>query len=61
VPHPSIPDLRLVALPLSFDRERALHRAPPPAVGEHTADVLRGVGYDDDEIAALAARGVISA
>lgn len=60
VPHPSIPDLRLVALPLSFDGERALHRSPPPAVGEHTADVLREVGYDDDEIAALAARGVIS-
>ena len=42
--HPSIPDLRLTALPLSFDGERALHRSAPPAVGEHTAEVLRRGG-----------------
>jgi crotonobetainyl-CoA:carnitine CoA-transferase CaiB-like acyl-CoA transferase len=58
LPHPSIPELRLAALPLSFDHERALHRSPPPAVGEHSADVLREVGYTDDEIAALAKDGV---
>jgi len=57
--HPSIPDLRLTALPLSFDGERALHRSAPPAVGEHTAEVLLEAGYENDEIAALAAEGVI--
>ena len=31
--HPSIPDLRLTALPLSFDGERALHRSAPPGFG----------------------------
>lgn len=61
LPHPAIPDLRLPALPLSFDRERAVHRSAPPAVGQHTAEVLAEAGYDDDTIAALAARGVISA
>jgi formyl-CoA transferase/CoA:oxalate CoA-transferase len=60
LPHPSIPDLRLPALPLSFDRERAVHRSPPPAVGQHTAEILAEVGYDDETIAALAARGVIT-
>ena len=60
LPHPSIPELRLPALPLSFDHERAVHRTPPPAVGEHTAEILAEVGYDDETIAALAARGVIS-
>jgi crotonobetainyl-CoA:carnitine CoA-transferase CaiB-like acyl-CoA transferase len=59
VPHPSIPDLRLAAVPLSFDGERAAHRSAPPLVGEHTAEVLREVGYSDDEIATLAAEGVI--
>jgi crotonobetainyl-CoA:carnitine CoA-transferase CaiB-like acyl-CoA transferase len=57
--HPSIPDLTLTALPLSFDGERALHRSSPPSVGEHTAEVLLEVGYENDEIAALAAEGVI--
>jgi len=61
VPHPTIPDLRLTALPLSLDGERCLHRSAPPAVGEHSAEVLHEAGYRDEEIAALAAEGVIRA
>ncbi|MGI8861294.1 MAG: CaiB/BaiF CoA transferase family protein [Gaiellaceae bacterium] len=59
VEHPSIPDLRLAALPLSFDGARAEHRLPPPLLGEHSEEVLREVGYSAEEIAELAADGVI--
>lgn len=59
VEHEDIADLRLPALPLSFDRERATHASAPPAVGEHTAEILEEVGYSQDEIAALARDGVI--
>lgn len=59
LPHPAIPDLRLAALPLSLDGERCLHRSAPPAIGEHSAEVLREVGYGDDEIGRLAEEGVI--
>ena len=59
VEHPAIPELRLPALPLSFDRERATHASPPPLVGEHTAEILEEIGYSAEEIAALARDGVI--
>ena len=59
LPHPTIDDLRLPALPLSFDRERLRHRSAPPLVGAHTAEILREAGYDDGTVQRLAADGVV--
>jgi crotonobetainyl-CoA:carnitine CoA-transferase CaiB-like acyl-CoA transferase len=59
IEHAAIPDLRLPALPLSFEGERATHASAPPSVGEHTADILAEAGYSPDEIDALARDGVI--
>ena len=59
IPHELISELRLPAVPLSFDGELATHRLSPPMLGEHTAEVLAEAGYSDHEIAALVADGVI--
>jgi formyl-CoA transferase/CoA:oxalate CoA-transferase len=59
LPHPGIPDLKLPALPLSFDGERARHRTAPPAVGEHTREILGDLGFAPEDIRALADAGVV--
>ncbi|HEX2049385.1 MAG TPA: CaiB/BaiF CoA-transferase family protein [Actinomycetota bacterium] len=39
---------------------RDLVRLPPPALGEHTDEVLRAAGVDDDRIARLRGAGVVA-
>jgi crotonobetainyl-CoA:carnitine CoA-transferase CaiB-like acyl-CoA transferase len=35
------------------------HRSAPPTLGQHNGEVLRGLGFSDDEMAILAERRVI--
>ena len=58
-PHPAVPDLRLVDMPVSADGARAAHRLPPPLLGEHTDAVLAELGYTAGEVAALRRSGAV--
>ena len=59
VPHPQVPDLRTVAIPVSVDGERVSYRTPPPGLGADTANVLTEAGYSEDEVVGLAAAGIV--
>src|SRR5690349_4040953 len=58
--HPTQPKLRLSAAPVQFDDELPEMRRGAPAPGEHTVEVLTGLGYGADEIASLFDDGVVA-
>jgi crotonobetainyl-CoA:carnitine CoA-transferase CaiB-like acyl-CoA transferase len=59
-PHPAHERARLASSPVQFDGHGLEVRTGAPAVGEHTDEVLRTVGVDDDELARLHASGAVA-
>ncbi|HYD67341.1 CoA transferase [Azospirillum sp.] len=59
VEHPREGPIRSMAVPTRWSATPPAVERQAPALGEHSAEVLREAGYDDATIAALAERGVI--
>ncbi len=49
-----------VGSPLRFDGKRADSGLPPPALGEHTVEVLEDIGISDAEIRRLRETGIVA-
>jgi crotonobetainyl-CoA:carnitine CoA-transferase CaiB-like acyl-CoA transferase len=59
VRHPRLGAQRLVGTPINFEGTEDEIRRPTPEVGEHGAEILGELGYDEAAIAGLRSRGVI--
>jgi len=57
--HPKLGSIDVMSLPLSFSRMDTGVRRHAPGRGEHTDEVLAGLGYDGAAIAALRERKVV--
>ena len=59
VDHPLMGPVRMASPQIQMSETPLRATAASPTLGEHTDEVLRALGYDDDRIAALRAAGVL--
>jgi crotonobetainyl-CoA:carnitine CoA-transferase CaiB-like acyl-CoA transferase len=59
VPHPLIPDLKLLGLPIKLSETPGSIRLAPPLKGEHAEEVLKDLGYSAADIRSFRDRQVI--
>jgi formyl-CoA transferase len=56
---PGIGDLRVFNLTAKFSKTPGRVTAPPPVLGEHTRDLLAGIGYTEEDVSRLKEAGVV--
>jgi crotonobetainyl-CoA:carnitine CoA-transferase CaiB-like acyl-CoA transferase len=53
--HPAIGMAKSIANPVRFSNTPVSYRLPPPLLGEHTAEILEGLGYTAKDVKSMAA------
>ena len=59
--HPDVKELPSVAFPVRFEGKPSKSSSAPPLLGQHTKEILAGIGYDAQAIESLCKRGVVEA
>jgi crotonobetainyl-CoA:carnitine CoA-transferase CaiB-like acyl-CoA transferase len=59
MPHPTRKDAAVVNQAVELSRTPAAINRPTPGLGEHSEEILAGLGYSSNDIAALRSKKVI--
>ncbi len=59
IDHPIIGPMKTLGLPIKSSGDLTAIRKPAPCLGQHSEEVLRGIGYADADIADLFAAKVV--
>jgi len=51
--HPTIGTAKSIANPIRFSDTPVSYRLPPPVLGEHTSEILKGLGYSSEAVRAM--------
>ncbi len=57
--HTKLPEIHQILFPAVFDGVKPRPRRPPPEKGEATKEILKELGYDDNEIKRLIDNGIV--
>lgn len=59
MPHPTLGSIKQTGIPIKFSQTPGGLDRPPPLLGQHNHEILKGLGYSAAEIERLAAESVI--
>lgn len=57
--HPTRGEVKMLGLPVKLEKTPGRPQGPSPLLGQHTEEILLGLGYSSEDIADLEAAGVI--
>ncbi|MDX9820896.1 MAG: CoA transferase [Syntrophales bacterium] len=58
--HPKYGKIKVMNNPIKLSKTKAEIACPAPELGQHTADLMKGLGFSDEEIAKLKAAGAVA-
>ncbi|MGC1614462.1 MAG: CoA transferase [Candidatus Acidiferrum sp.] len=59
IEHPALGMARSVGNPIKFSETPVSYRLPPPMLGEHTNEILMGLGYSEEDVRGMSAATTI--